>query len=192
MQHLCHANFTLLSLLLMLSSLFLFDLASCFPAVDGSSGDVGENMGGDGAAAMMTMPQYLKRAGFVGMRGKKSSLLEEEEADVVPLQDEVPRSWMDQEVAKRAGFVGMRGKKADEQQQQQLEELDPAWFEQLLAASKRSGFVGMRGKKAGFVGMRGKKGQQQRLSSYFDLPLWSNQLSFKTRRGSSGFVGMRG
>ena len=43
----------------------------------------------------------LKRAGFVGMRGKKSMPYEteDEESEMGP-------------VAKRAGFVGMRGKKA--------------------------------------------------------------------------------
>ena len=41
----------------------------------------------------------LKRAGFVGMRGKKSMPYESDESEMAA-------------VAKRAGFVGMRGKKA--------------------------------------------------------------------------------
>ena len=116
-----------------------------------------------------------KRSGFVGMRGKK---------DYYPAE-----MYEDQ---KRAGFVGMRGKKA-------LEELDnDSELEAELRAfldTKRAGFVGMRGKKdQGFMGMRGRRGgggyyyANSAYWPYFAL----NTNSAKMRRGSSGFVGMRG
>ena len=70
-----------------------------------------------------------KRAGFVGMRGKKDSL--EDGNNLL--------------VNKRAGFVGMRGKKMAEDN------------EDGFALSKRAGFVGMRGKKWSFWSPRDVK-----------------------------------
>lgn len=190
MHSFCHDNLVIVSTFLVFTSLaFFFDTVSCFPSgailnedADGSSRNVLER----------ETPNFLKRAGFVGMRGKKSHLVDGEEEEQNAIQDDDPQSWIDQELVKRArnkaGFVGMRGKKSD---QVNTFDMDPSsWIDQFLSSSKRAGFVGMRGKKAGFVGMRGKKSDSE--SSYYDLPLWSNQLSPKTRRGSSGFVGMRG
>ena len=78
--------------------------------------------------AMMYKPQpqpELKRAGFVGMRGKKS------------INDESTLS-------KRAAFVGMRGRRTPQElgyddlyNYQEIEDLAPR--------ERRAGFVGMRG-----------------------------------------------
>ena len=200
-MHFRHENLVILSLWWFFS-LALFNAVSCYPGGAILNDDAAELLTADERQSLMEQeaPKFLKRAGFVGMRGKKSNLLDDDDEEEVNGGDMIVRDgWMDaqqqqREMAKRgnSGFVGMRGKKASGPAQ--MVEVDPAWFEQFLTAgssSKRAGFVGMRGKKAGFVGMRGKKGHQQQ-HSYFDLPVWSNQLSLKTRRGSSGFVGMRG
>ena len=103
-----------------------------------------------------------KRAGFVGMRGKKDE-------DLYPY--------------KRAGFVGMRGRRAD------------AEWEQAIMALKRAGFVGMRGKKSsGFVGMRGRRlYSQPTVAAMSQWPFFNTVAGArKSRRASSGFVGMRG
>lgn len=66
----------------------------------------------------------VKRAGFVGMRGKKEdSNLEDL---IMDLYSQDPELF---EETKRSGFVGMRGKKDE-------------------IYDKRAGFVGMRGKKS--------------------------------------------
>lgn len=78
----------------------------------------------------------LKRAGFVGMRGKKDNDAEDDGSynnnnnDDFSLNDDLAQYIFGPRAA-RAGFVGMRGKKADES-----------------LYDKRAGFVGMRGKKA--------------------------------------------
>ena len=78
----------------------------------------------------------LKRAGFVGMRGKKSmENLYQDMYDTDPSFPEV----------KRSGFVGMRGKKSSSRNsdvEDLYEVTDPMYF-----MEKRAGFVGMRGKK---------------------------------------------
>ena len=68
-------------------------------------------------------PGNLKRAGFVGMRGKKSS------SDESTLQ-------------KRAAFVGMRGRRAPAELG--YDELYLPYVQD-IAEEKRAGFVGMRG-----------------------------------------------
>ena len=183
------------------SAAFTLSAAALLLAVLAPSGSSALPM--QSGSAQRNAPDFLKRAGFVGMRGKKGMPSLDEsgaESDAWLLDDD-----MADLMSKRAGFVGMRGKKFDAANRQ-------AWLSQLL--NKRAGFVGMRGKKggssseegwgkrAGFVGMRGKKSETE--PAYFMenpdldggalLPLdWANQISgMKTRRGSSGFVGMRG
>ena len=55
--------------------------------------------------------QEDKRAGFVGMRGKKSNPFEVQDH----VQDYYPDLYYDTDSlsSKRSGFVGMRGKKSD-------------------------------------------------------------------------------
>jgi hypothetical protein len=68
-------------------------------------------------------PSNLKRAGFVGMRGKKSS------SDESTLQ-------------KRAAFVGMRGRRTPDESG--YDELYLPYVQD-IEQEKRAGFVGMRG-----------------------------------------------
>merc|ERR550539_1018255 len=118
--------------------------------------------------------EAVKRAGFVGMRGKKSDA--EEDANALSQLMSSHQVW---EPAlsnhKRAGFVGMRGKKSYgfDNQGDLLQYLSMLYQQQPVSRNlqgthlKRAGFVGMRGKKsatgdesvlqkrAAFVGMRG-------------------------------------
>lgn len=126
---------------------------------------------------------YWKRAGFVGMRGKKSEWRDDDD----PIMSD-----------KRAGFQGMRGKKWDGGEDDNEANL----YDQYL---KRAGFVGMRGKKMaeddedgfalskrdGFVGMRGKKwGFWTPRSAATQNGNGDSYVMSKMRR--AGFVGMRG
>ena len=104
-----------------------------------------------------------KRAGFVGMRGKKDHFSFNDYLDD-PSYYEVKRSG--------SGFVGMRGKKDAEDN----EDLFYAPVEDDDA--KRAGFVGMRGKKAS--------------KNYWPSFWYSPSLTRESRGSSSGFVGMRG
>lgn len=129
-----------------------------------------------------------KRAGFVGMRGKKSD-------------NEVDSSWPDM-MHKRAGFVGMRGKKDNNELWRYLSLLQQARERPLQY--KRAGFVGMRGKKsdidddefdllkrAAFMGMRGRRAPldyEQPQEEYW--PYFQDLSQPSEKR--AGFVGMRG
>merc|ERR1711963_1224989 len=98
-------------------------------------------------ASTLTEAMQLKRAGFVGMRGKKSI-----EGSVEDLYETDPESEADlydgPEAAypynyfKRAGFVGMRGKKSQSDYSRYLRR--PTLFD-ALQRHVRAGFVGMRG-----------------------------------------------
>lgn len=116
---------------------------------------------------------FAKRAGFVGMRGKKSF---ETTPEALPVTDQ-EQELMDMLRAmhkRRPQFMGMRGKKSDD------DENDDELIEE-YAPSKRAGFVGMRGKKKTFN---------------YAVPTtsWNRLFGVKSRRGGSmkGFVGMRG
>lgn len=130
-----------------------------------------------------------KRAGFVGMRGRKRAF-ERLELEAGPHEDRFASPY--EQLIKRAGFVGMRGKKSMPYESEDEEsEMAP------VAATKRAGFVGMRGKKAG-----GKGGASSLPSDalsaakyYHKFDSWPYYLipyASKSRRGNSGFVGMRG
>jgi hypothetical protein len=91
-----------------------------------------------------------KRAGFMGMRGKKDVLRPQSLFDLYTMPavgEETEEDYLvepvAQEVEKRqkSGFVGMRGKKSDE--------MDPAELDYpgFYYLPKRAGFMGMRGKK---------------------------------------------
>ena len=80
----------------------------------------------------MSEAMELKRAGFVGMRGKKN--LENLWNDLYDTEPMYPEQ-------KRSGFVGMRGKKS-EPSDEAFNVAEPMFF-----TEKRAGFVGMRGKK---------------------------------------------
>lgn len=76
-----------------------------------------------------------KKAGFVGMRGKKAVEGEwDEDIYIRKIADVLARLMAirenDHSMFKRAGFVGMRGKKSNREE------------------IKRAGFVGMRGKRS--------------------------------------------
>ena len=151
---------------------------------------------------------YPKRAGFVGMRGKKDDDAWEDADDEVikraPFQGmrgKKDPEWDAYGFYKRAPFQGMRGKKDTALPYSlYLHSLAKA---AAAANQKRAGFVGMRGKKsyddleededlmypeekrAAFMGMRGKKANSRLRASL-------NNFYPKIRRASSGFVGMRG
>jgi len=157
--------------------------------------------------------EAVKRAGFVGMRGKKSDA--EEDANALSQLMSSHQVW---EPAlsnhKRAGFVGMRGKKSYgfDNQGDLLQYLSMLYQQQPVSRNlqgthlKRAGFVGMRGKKstigdesvlqkrAAFVGMRGRRGLSDLGYDGMDLPYsiqdMEEEMSPKERR--AGFVGMRG
>lgn len=137
-----------------------------------------------------------KRAGFVGMRGKKSEI-----DDFDPLAHLMWNpSWPS--LHKRAGFVGMRGKKSYgfDNQGDLLQYLATLYQQNGQPSGlKRAGFVGMRGKKstgdestlqkrAAFVGMRGRRAPAE--SGYEELYLPYVQDIEEEKR--AGFVGMRG
>lgn len=75
----------------------------------------------------------LKRAGFVGMRGKKAD------------------DWEYVKRGRNSGFMGMRGKKS----------MDDEWQDGPSFAQLKSFNDYVQGKRAGFVGMRGKKSYSQ-------------------------------
>merc|ERR1712020_38370 len=146
--------------------------------------------------------EAVKRAGFVGMRGKKSDA--EEGANALSQLMSSHQVW---EPAlsnhKRAGFVGMRGKKSYgfDNQGDLLQYLSMLYQQRESTPSnlKRAGFVGMRGKKsnsdestlqkrAAFVGMRGRRTPDE--SGYDELYLPYVQDIEQEKR--AGFVGMRG
>ena len=72
---------------------------------------------------------------------------------------------------KRAGFVGMRGKKSDD-------------------LFKRAGFVGMRGKKS--VPAASQLFSPAQRLDFDKWPYYLIPYASKSRRATSGFVGMRG
>jgi len=139
-----------------------------------------------------------KRAGFVGMRGKKS----DNDGEMDPLaQMMYSSSWPS--LHKRAGFVGMRGKKSYgfDNQGDLLQYLAMMYKPQPQPELKRAGFVGMRGKKsindestlskrAAFVGMRGRRTPQE--LGYDDLYNYQDIEDLAPRERRAGFVGMRG
>lgn len=156
----------------------LIAAVSCFPAFDGTAAnDLNEE-------PLQFDPIHKledKRAGFVGMRGKKDYSDGEDESEDDP---DAYMQYLIPDHPKRAGFVGMRGKKDN--------------YEDLLRAAaadhkRASSFFGMRGKKgnSGFVGMRGKKSDPQAEAAFWR---WLSPYLYenKVRRGSSGFFGMRG
>merc|ERR1711973_450049 len=117
----------------------------------------------------------VKRAGFVGMRGKKEAGLMEDMYENDP--DILYES-------KRQGFVGMRGKKALPDSESDAAEaadlyavpgLDPDRY------FKRAGFVGMRGKK--------QSDYASNYASYLRRPTLYDAMARNIR---AGFVGMRG
>jgi len=120
----------------------------------------------------------VKRAGFVGMRGKKSSDLEEAGL-MEDMYENDPELLYE---SKRQGFVGMRGKKA-------LSDSDAAEAADLYAVNgldsdsyyKRAGFVGMRGKK--------QKDYASNYANYLRRPTLYDAMARNIR---AGFVGMRG
>lgn len=137
--------------------------------------------------------ESVKRAGFVGMRGKKSEM-------------EDDQSWPSFN-NKRAGFVGMRGKKSyGFDNQSDLLQYLAALYQQKPTPGefKRAGFVGMRGKKsitdestlpkrAAFVGMRGRRTPSE---LGYDEPylhyIQDMDDEVSQRETRAGFVGMRG
>ena len=80
----------------------------------------------------------LKRAGFVGMRGKKS---------------EQGAMYDEEAFPKRAAFVGMRGRRTPYEVQHEERVLpnllnfdsSPFWGDEMSLRERRAGFVGMRG-----------------------------------------------
>jgi len=143
-----------------------------------------------------------KRAGFVGMRGKKS----DSESDVDALtQLMYSGSWPS--LHKRAGFVGMRGKKSYgfDNQGDLLQYLAMMYQPKPKPELKRAGFVGMRGKKsindestlskrAAFVGMRGRRTPLELgYDDFLYLPYVQDlENGIEQRERRAGFVGMRG
>jgi len=125
-----------------------------------------------------------KRAGFVGMRGRKRAF-ERLELEAGPHEDRFASPY---EIIKRAGFVGMRGKKSMPYESEDEEsEMGPV--------AKRAGFVGMRGKKAGKGGSSLPSDALSAAKYYHKFDSWPYYLipyASKSRRGNSGFVGMRG
>eukprot|EP00096_Caligus_rogercresseyi_P004792 TRINITY_DN19291_c0_g1_i1.p1 TRINITY_DN19291_c0_g1~~TRINITY_DN19291_c0_g1_i1.p1 ORF type:complete len:179 (+),score=43.63 TRINITY_DN19291_c0_g1_i1:45-539(+) len=89
-----------------------------------------------------------KRAGFIGMRGKKN----------FPQREEDVEDFGELE-GKRGEFVGMRGKKILEDSVVYGNPHFLNWprFPYSSYKKRRPEFLGMRGKKSGFVGMRGEK-----------------------------------
>merc|ERR1711936_1340450 len=118
--------------------------------------------------------EAVKRAGFVGMRGKKSYGFDNQ-GDLLQYlsmlyqQQPVSRNLQSTHL-KRAGFVGMRGKKSTTGDESVLQ------------------------KRAAFVGMRGRRGLSELGYEGMDLPYsiqdMEEEMSPKERR--AGFVGMRG
>jgi len=143
-----------------------------------------------------------KRAGFVGMRGKKSDA----EGDIDPLtQLMYSSSWPS--LHKRAGFVGMRGKKSYgfDNQGDLLQYLAMMYQPKPQPELKRAGFVGMRGKKsindestlskrAAFVGMRGRRTPLELgYDDFLYMPYIQDlEDGLAQRERRAGFVGMRG
>jgi len=119
-------------------------------------------------ASTLTEALELKRAGFVGMRGKKSDSIE------VPTDDFYENNPKMLYQSKRQGFVGMRGKKSMDHEDAVNE----------LFAAQNGADAERYLKRAGFVGMRGKKGQR-----YMGKPILPDALQRYVR---AGFVGMRG
>merc|ERR1711936_691408 len=118
--------------------------------------------------------EAVKRAGFVGMRGKKSYGFDNQGdlLQYLPMlyqQQPVSRNIQDTHL-KRAGFVGMRGKKSTIGDESVLQ------------------------KRAAFVGMRGRRGLSELGYDGMALPYsiqdMEEEMSPKERR--AGFVGMRG
>merc|ERR1711936_1126830 len=118
--------------------------------------------------------EAVKRAGFVGMRGKKSYGFDNQ-GDLLQYlsmlyqQQPVSRNLQGTHL-KRAGFVGMRGKKSTTGDESVLQ------------------------KRAAFVGMRGRRGPSELGYDGMALPYsiqdMEEEMSPKERR--AGFVGMRG
>jgi len=125
-------------------------------------------------ASTLAEAMEVKRAGFVGMRGKKEAGLMEDMYENDP--DILYES-------KRQGFVGMRGKKSSLPDSEAVEAaelyavpgLDPDRY------FKRAGFVGMRGKKT--------SDYASNYASYLRRPTLYDAMSRNIR---AGFVGMRG
>jgi len=121
----------------------------------------------------------VKRAGFVGMRGKKAS--DVETGLMEDMYENEPDLLYE---SKRQGFVGMRGKKALTDSESDAAEaadlyavpgLDPDRY------FKRAGFVGMRGKK--------QSDYASNYASYLRRPTLYDAMARNIR---AGFVGMRG
>merc|ERR1711936_72993 len=118
--------------------------------------------------------EAVKRAGFVGMRGKKAYGFDNQ-GDLLQYlsmlyqQQPVSRNLQSTHL-KRAGFVGMRGKKSTIGDESVLQ------------------------KRAAFVGMRGRRGLSELGYDGMALPYsiqdMEEEMSPKERR--AGFVGMRG
>merc|ERR1712179_685398 len=104
-----------------------------------------------------------KRAGFVGMRGKKSYGFDNQ-GDLLQYLAMMYKPQPQPEL-KRAGFVGMRGKKSINDES---------------TLSKRAAFVGMRGRRT-----------PQELG-YDDLYNYQDTEDLAPRERRAGFVGMRG
>merc|ERR1711962_745041 len=86
----------------------------------------------------------VKRAGFVGMRGKKA--LTDSESDAAEAADLYAVPGLDPDrYFKRAGFVGMRGKKQSDYASNYASYLRRPTLYDAMARNIRAGFVGMRG-----------------------------------------------
>merc|ERR1712193_60500 len=90
-------------------------------------------------ASTLAEAMEVKRAGFVGMRGKKSSDIE-----TASMED----MYEDPDIlyeSKRQGFVGMRGKKQSDYASNYASYLRRPTLYDAMARNIRAGFVGMRG-----------------------------------------------
>merc|ERR1712193_198319 len=93
-------------------------------------------------ASTLAEAMEVKRAGFVGMRGKKalSDSDASEAADLYAVPGLDPTRYF-----KRAGFVGMRGKKQSDYASNYASYLRRPTLYDAMARNIRAGFVGMRG-----------------------------------------------
>jgi hypothetical protein len=115
-----------------------------------------------------------KRAGFVGMRGKKAYDLENQN-ELLNYLAHLYHNQKNYNPPKRAGFVGMRGKRF---------------------YTEATGDEVMLQKKAAFVGMRGRRTpseiqyDEESMPYIHEFVLDNDEMPQKVRR--AGFVGMRG
>ncbi|XP_068247255.1 tachykinins [Palaemon carinicauda] len=145
-------------------------------------------------------------SGFLGMRGKKDYMLQEDDYpmnDPIAARIDAAKSLPIRGKKAPSGFLGMRGKKSDEEvygnnfADYELEALlkrAPSGFLGMRGKKAPSGFLGMRGKKApsGFLGMRGKKYDDEEVDALIEVLSAMAAEGQQQKRAPSGFLGMRG